>query len=177
MNFITQKSWSPYVVGAGSGVLSWIAFASADHPIGITTAFENTTAFLGKAAFPSATDHQYFQEAEQSPTIDWEWMLVLGVFFGSYLSSKLSRDRTNEAVPPLWKWRFGGSRTKRFIWAFLGGALMMFGARVAKGCTSGHAISGTLQLAVSSWVFAAVIAVAAVATAFALYGREGTRHV
>lgn len=177
MNFLTQRSWSPYVVGVGIGVLSWIAFASADHPIGITTAFENTAALLGKATVPSATEHQYFQEAEQFPAIDWEWMLVLGVFFGSYVSSKLSGDRTNEAVPPLWTWRFGGSPTKRFLWAFLGGALMMFGARVAKGCTSGHAISGTLQLAVSSWIFTAVIFVAAVATAFALYGREGGHHV
>ena len=177
MNFLIQRSWSPYVVGAGIGVLSWIAFASADHPIGITTAFENTAALLGQTAVPSATEHQYFHEAEQSPAIDWEWMLVLGVFFGSYVSSKLSRDRTSEAVPPLWTWRFGGSRTKRFLWAFLGGALMMFGARVAKGCTSGHAISGTLQLAVSSWIFAAVIFVATVATAFALYGREGSHRV
>lgn len=174
---LTRKSWSPYVVGAGIGVLSWFAFASADHPLGITTPFENTAALLGKAAVPSATEHRYFQEAEKSPLIDWEWMLVLGVFVGSYLSSKLSRDRTNEAVPPLWAWRFGDSRMLRFLWAFLGGALMMFGARVAKGCTSGHAISGTLQLAVSSWIFAAVIFVAAIATAFALYEKEGRPHV
>lgn len=177
MHFLTRKSWSPYAVGAGIGVLSWIAFASADHPIGITTAFETTAAFLGKVAFPAMIHHQYFQEAEKSPSIDWEWMLVIGVFVGSYLSSKLSGDRTNEAVPPLWKWRFGGSRVTRFLWAFVGGALMMVGARLAKGCTSGHAISGTLQLAVSSWVFAAVIVVAAIATAFALYGREGRHHV
>ncbi|GJL51580.1 MAG: hypothetical protein NPIRA01_28070 [Nitrospirales bacterium] len=177
MNFLARTSWSPYVVGAGIGVLSWIAFASADHPIGITTAFENTAALLGKAALPAVTDHQYFQEAEQSPKIDWEWMLVLGVFVGSYLSSRLSEDRTDERVPPLWEWRFGGSRRTRFMWAFLGAALMMFGARVAKGCTSGHAISGTLQLAVSSWIFAAVIFAVAVATAFALYGRKGSDHV
>lgn len=178
MHVLTRKSWSPYVVGAGIGVLSWIAFATADQPIGITTPFENTAALLGKAAFPAMTDHQYFQEeAEKSPPIDWEWMLVLGVFVGSYLSSTLSRDRTNEAVSPLWTWRFGGSRVTRFLWAFLGGALMMFGARMAKGCTSGHAISGTLQLAVSSWIFAAVIFVAAIATTFALYGREGRHHV
>ena len=54
---------------------------------------------------------------------------------------------------------------------------MMFGARVAQGCTSGHAISGTLQLAVSSWVFALVIFPVAVVTAFLLYGKEGRRHV
>ena len=51
-NPLTMKSWSPYVVGAGIGVLSWFAFATANHPIGITTAFENTAALTEKAAVP-----------------------------------------------------------------------------------------------------------------------------
>jgi hypothetical protein len=47
-----QRSWSPYIVGALIGVLSWFAFATADKPIGITTAFEHTAALSGKAAVP-----------------------------------------------------------------------------------------------------------------------------
>ena len=39
------------------------------------------------------------------------------------------------------------------IAAFVGGIIILYGARLAGGCTSGHGISGTLQLAVSSWVF------------------------
>ncbi|MBA4148165.1 MAG: hypothetical protein H0X66_08615 [Verrucomicrobia bacterium] len=42
MNPLRKKSWSPYVVGAAIGVLSWFAFASAERPIGITTALKNT---------------------------------------------------------------------------------------------------------------------------------------
>ena len=38
-NPFTMKSWSPYVVGVGVGVLSWVAFATADKPLGVSTAF------------------------------------------------------------------------------------------------------------------------------------------
>ena len=60
---------------------------------------------------------------------------------------------------------------------FLGGAVLLFGARLAGGCTSGHSLSGGLQLAVSSWIFTASMFAAGVATAFALYGRKGADHV
>jgi uncharacterized membrane protein YedE/YeeE len=53
----------------------------------------------------------------------------------------------------MWVARFGAdSGLLRIVVALVGGALMAFGARMAGGCTSGHGISGTLQLAVSSWV-------------------------
>jgi hypothetical protein len=51
-NPLTMKSWSPCVVGAGIGVLSWFGFATSNHPIGITTAFENIAALTEKAAVP-----------------------------------------------------------------------------------------------------------------------------
>jgi uncharacterized membrane protein YedE/YeeE len=179
MNGLRRKSWSPYAVGAGIGVLSWFAFAMANHPIGITSAFENTAALGAKAAAPGmAQEHAYFTSPENKPPkIGWEWMLVLGVFFGSLASALLSKDRELIRVPRLWASRFGNSTALRMTAALGGGALMMFGARLAKGCTSGHAISGTLQLAVSSWLFAALIFAVAIGTAFVLYGREGARRV
>ena len=104
-------------------------------------------------------------------------MLLVGVFLGAMLSSWLSGDRSRIAVPPLWRWRFGESKTKRFAAAFLGGAVMVLGARVAGGCTSGHGISGALQLAVQSWLFIALAFLTAIATAFLMFGREGRIHV
>lgn len=123
------------------------------------------------------TNEFYSAKAEkgESPKIDWEWMLVLGVFIGAFLSSLFSGDRTTEKVPALWRWRFGDSVAKRFAVAFLGGGLMMFGARLAQGCTSGHGISGALQLAVSSWTFVVAMFAVAVGTTFLLYGREGEK--
>ncbi len=180
-NPLTMKSWSPYLVGAAIGVLSWFAFASADQPLGITTAFEHTAALAGTALVPRVeqTNEYYPAKATEgkSPKIGWEWMLVVGVFVGAFLSAWLSGDRTRLKVPDLWRWRFGESTAKRFAAAFFGGALMMFGARLAQGCTSGHGISGSLQLAVSSWVFVAAFFAVGVATALLLFGWEGRSHV
>ena len=104
-NPFTMKSWSPYVVGVGVGVLSWVAFATADKPLGVSTAFEHTAALGEKAVVPQAEQtNEYFpKKAEQgeSPKIGWEWMLVLGVFIGAMLSSRLSGDRSTEAVPAI----------------------------------------------------------------------------
>lgn len=180
-NPLNLKSWSPYIVGAAIGVLSWFAFWSADHPLGITTAFEHTAALTGKAVVPQVEQtHEYYQAKQQEgkpPKIGWEWMLVVGVFLGAFGSAWLSGDRTRLNVPDLWQWRFGGSVAKRFSAAFFGGAMMMFGARLAQGCTSGHGISGSLQLAVSSWTFVVVFFAVGIATAFLLFGKEGMKHV
>lgn len=180
-NLLTMKSWSPYVVGVGIGVLSWFAFLTADQPLGISTAFEHTAALGEKAVAPQAAEaNEYFdKKAEEGkpPKIGWEWMVVLGVFVGALLSSWLSGDRTSGAVPAMWRERFGGSVPRRLTAAFFAGLLMMFGARLASGCTSGHGISGNLQLAMSSIVFTAVFFAVAIITALALYGRKRGSHV
>lgn len=180
-NPLAMKSWSPYVVGVGIGVLSWFAFATADQPLGISTAFEHTAALGVKAAVPQAEQsNEYFDKKEEEgkpPKVGWEWMLVLGVFVGALLSSWLSGDRSGEAVPALWRERFGGSVPLRLGAAFCAAALMMFGARLAGGCTSGHGISGNLQLALSSVVFTTTFFAAAILTSLALYGRKGAGRV
>lgn len=180
-NPLSMRSWSAYAVGAGIGVLSWFAFATADQPIGITTAFEHTAALAEKAIVPGLEEaNKYYavkEAAGKPPKISWEWMLVVGVFIGAWLSAWLGHDRTNQTVPALWRWRFGDSVVKRLGVAFLAGALMMFGARLAQGCTSGHGISGTLQLALSSWSFILLAFAAAAGTALLMYGKEGRRHV
>ena len=138
-NPFARRAWSPYVVGATIGVLCWFAFATADEPIGITTGFENTAALAGKAVVPQAeqTLGYYPARAEQGepPRIDWEWMLVLGVFVGAFLGAWSSGSRTRMSVPEPWRRRFGDGVARRLAAAFLGGALMMFGARLAQGCT------------------------------------------
>jgi uncharacterized protein len=180
-NPLTMKCWSPYVVGAGIGMLSWFAFATADKHLAITLQYEHIAAFIQKALVPGIedTNRYYAVRAEQglSPTVGWYMMLIVGVFLGALLSSWLSGDHPRITVPALWRWRFGTGAGKRLAFAFLGGALMVFGARLAGGCTSGHGISGDLQLAASSWLFMPLAFMAAVATAFMLFGKDGQNHV
>ena len=167
----TSTALSPYVAGAGIGALSWLAFATAKKPIGVTTAFESTAAGLAQSLAPRAMHvNAYLAKREETPTIDSEWMLAAGITVGSYLAARGEGATRGPAVPPLWARRFGPSPIVRYASAFAGGALMMFGARMAKGCTSGHAISGNLQLAKSSWLFSAVFATTAAVTARALFG-------
>jgi uncharacterized protein len=175
-NILTRKAWPPYVVGTGIGVLSCFAFASADHPLGVSTAFETTAALGLQNLTPFlAQDNSFF--TENTPRIDWKWMLVAGVFLGSLASSLLSGDREKFIVPPLWQTRFGSSRIKRITVAVMGGIIMMLGARLAGGCTSGHGISGNVQLAVSSALFGVMFFVFGLGTAFLLYRGQGASDV
>jgi uncharacterized protein len=181
-NPLTMKCWSPYVVGAGIGVLSWFAFATADKHLAITLQYEYIAALTLKALIPGIEEmtNYYAARASQglSPQIGWYLMLLVGVFLGALMSASLSGDRSKITVPSLWRWRFGDSAALRLVCAFLGGALMVFGARIAGGCTSGHGISGDLQLAAQSWLFMPLAFAVAIATALLLFGRDGRmRHV
>ena len=171
MNILRMRAWSPYVVGALIGALSWFTFATADKALGVSTTFVRVVGLTETAIVPEhAEANSYF--AKTKLKVDWQMMLVVGVFVGAMASSLLSRDRKPERVPDLWQRRFGSSRALRYAAAFVGGGLLLFGARMASGCTSGHGISGTMQLAVGSWVFFLTLFVAGIATAFALFRKE-----
>ena len=164
---------SPYLIGGGLGLLNTFAFATASRGLGVTTAFESTAALAARRVAPDAMNvNAYIAKRDETPKIDWEWMLVVGLVAGSYVASSLTGERTTRALPRTWARRFGGNRLLRYAVAAAGGAIMMFGARMAKGCTSGHGLTGTAQLAVSSWVFSPIMFATAAATARALYGKD-----
>ena len=169
-----HNPWTPYLAGAGIGVLSWFAVATAKRPLGISTAFEHTAALLEEGIAPGVTGvNNYVQAVEEAPKLGWESALLLGVGLGSALGSLGAERKDAGRVPLLWKRRFGPSVTERYAGAALGGALVMFGARMAKGCTSGHGISGIMQLALSSWVFTPLIFASGALTARVLFGKGG----
>jgi uncharacterized membrane protein YedE/YeeE len=164
---------SPYLVGGALGLLNTFAFATASRGLGVTTAFEDAAALTARRVAPDAMQvNAYIAKREDTPKIDWESLLVVGVLAGSYLAARGTPSRAARAVPITWARRFGKSRAKRHAAAFVGGAIMMFGARMAKGCTSGHALTGTAQLALSSWVFSPIMFATAAAVARAIYGKE-----
>ena len=97
-------------------------------------------------------------------------MLVLAVVAGSFLAAWSGGELTGRFLPEMWQQRFGSeSYLLRTVAAFAGGILMAFGARMAGGCTSGHGISGTLQLAIGSWVSAICFFVGGILAAMLLY--------
>lgn len=174
VRFLRMKRWSPYAVGASIGILSWFAFLSVDRPIGVSTALARSAGMVAALVAPDhISRNAYFLKFR--PAVDWEWMLVVGLALGAFVSSRLSGDKPVAPVDPLWRARFGAAPWKRYAAAFAGGVILMFGARLAGGCTSGHGISGSLQLALSGWVFFGSVFVSGIITALLLFAREDAR--
>ena len=178
-SFFQQQRWSPYLVGASIGVLSWATFGLMDKALGVSTTMVRWAGMLESlVAWEHVRANSYYAKyLVDQPAINWQMMLVLGLPLGALLSANLSQSDHKESVPELWRWRFGESRFSRPMAAFLGGAIMLFGARMAGGCTSGHGISGSLQFSVSSWIFFASFFTSGIVSALVLYGKEGRNHV
>jgi len=168
--------WTPYLMGAGIGVLSWAVFVFADDPLGVTTAL---SAVAGFAAMPFVGTEAVWRNsywAQTVPSLSYGSIFLLGVVLGAFAASVAARQFRFETVPVIWRQRFGGSVMLRFLAAFVGGALEMYGARLAGGCASGHGISGTLQLALSSWAFTILMFATAVLVGAALFRSAGGRR-
>jgi uncharacterized protein len=164
LEWLAREGWSPYAVGLGIGLLSCATFLLSDKPIGCSTAFARTSGMIERL-FRGERVAQKAYYKKFAPEIDWEWMLVAGVVVGSFLSATLSGAFHWEWVPARWAASFGTGPFTCWGAALLGGVCMGIGARWAGGCTSGHGISGTLQLAVSSWLAVACFFIGGVGTA------------
>lgn len=171
--------WSPYLAGALVGVLA-VASAVATTKmmgktsyLGASTTFVRAAGLLERTVAPSrVADNEYF--TKEKVQLDWQFMLVVGVFLGALASSLMDRSFKPEGVPPTWEKRFGPSVGKRAIWAILGGIVAMFGARMADGCPSGHGLSGLMQLSISGLVALALFFGTGVLVARLVYG--GSKH-
>lgn len=170
-----SSRWNPYLVGALIGALSLLTFALADKPIGVSTAIAQAA---GACAVPfvgaeTVANNAYWAK-KAVPAWDYGSLFVVGSFFGALASALLSRSFKVESVPTVWQERFGASVPKRLAAAFVGGVVILFGARLADGCTSGHGISGSLQLAVSSWTFFLTMFATGLLTAWILFRRTNS---
>ena len=95
---------------------------------------------------------------------------------GGALLSALLRGgvaKGESTMPPVWRANFGDSVLKRFFAAFVAGFLVLFGARLAGGCTSGHMMSGMMQTAMSGYLFSAGAFLAGIPLALYLFRKEG----
>ena len=165
--------WNPYIVGAGLGVLSWAVFAIVNTPLGISTPISSAASLCAVPIVGGEAVAANPYWAKFPFKWDYHMLFLVGTFLGSLVSVLASRSFRLEVVPKTWGEQFGGSRPRRLLAAFLGGAILLFGARMAGGCTSGHGISGSLQLALSSWVFFLTLFAFGILTALILFrGRK-----
>ncbi len=179
MNFsLLSPRWNPYLAGALVGILAVLSVVVTtlviDKPkyLGASTTFVRTAGFIEKTvAEEHVAQNSYFTSTKVK--VDWQMLFVGGVFIGALVASRLGKTAKLETVPPIWEQRFGPSPVVRAVGAFLGGVVLMFGARLAGGCPSGHGLSGNMQLAVSGLLALVFFLVGGIVMARILYGRGG----
>jgi hypothetical protein len=171
--------WNPYLAGALVGLLAIVSVYATTQLIGKTSYLGASTTFVRAAGLLERTvagghvaANEYF--TKEKVRVDWQFMLVCGIFLGALISSLSDKSFKLEGVPPTWEKRFGPSVAKRAAGAFLGGIVAMVGARMADGWPSGHGLSGLMQLSVSSFVALAMFFGVGVLVAAIVYGRRAS---
>lgn len=160
--------------GLAIGVVLILAVALV-QPIGVSTQYIVLDAVLLHQVLPELVDQSvYLTEAAEGWSLaTYEFLFVTGIPVGAFLASLVTKRFSTRLVPVEWMRRFGPNPGRRLAGSFVGGFLLLFGARFGGGCTSGHMISGVSQLAVSSLIFSAALFVSAIVTARVLYGDRG----
>ncbi len=164
-----EPAWSPYIVGALIGGLVIGTLVLAGKKIGASSAYSDAAGMIGRLIAPQHIGSiPYYRN--HKPMVGWTFMLVIGAMIGSFLAAWTGGELNGLFLQDLWVARFGDdSHLLRGLVAILGGGLMAYGARMAGGCTSGHGISGTLQLAVGSWISVICFFVGGIVTAMLMY--------
>ena len=132
MKKLDDNAWNPYVCGAISGLLLVLSVLLAGKYFGASTTFVRSVGLIEKTfSAERVAKMAYFQS--KVPKIDWQFMFVVGVLIGAFIAAKISDTFQWQAIPNMWEQRFGPSLIKRGIVAFIGGVIVMFGARLAGG--------------------------------------------
>lgn len=156
--------WNPYLSGLLLGVLLFLAFFITGSGLGASGGMNRLLVWFQDLMMPEHVDQVPYllkmAGGNLNPLKNWIVYLTIGTLIGG-LASGLRAGRvyveTNKG-PAI-------SNGLRWCLAFVGGALMGYGARLARGCTSGQALSGGAVLSTGSWLF--MIAVFAGAYLFA----------
>jgi uncharacterized membrane protein YedE/YeeE len=168
----------PYIAGALVGVLATLSVIVSTQVLGKTQFLGASTTFVRGAGFIEQSvnpehvkTNPYFNK--EKVKVDWQFMLIVGIFIGALGAALIDGSFKLEAVPPVWRERFGDSVVLRALGAFAGGIVAMFGARMADGCPSGHGLSGLMQLSLSGFIALACFFGAGVLMAALVYRDKG----
>lgn len=163
----TKAYIHPYLGGVLLGGLLFLAFFLTGNGLGASGGLNNIVAFVEDLIAPQHVDRVPYlikmAGGDKNPLDFYLVFTVLGTLLGGFVSGWLNGRLKVETVR-------GPHVTVRTRWvmAFIGGALMGYGARFARGCTSGQALSGGAVLSVGAWAFMFAIFGGAYALAYAL---------
>lgn len=143
----TNYNW--LYAGIGLAILNAVVFLSvvSNRIIGASTAYPFVADLI-----TGTTQNSYFSKIQEPGK--WEVLFLGGAFISGIIISVLRKEFKITIIHSNWERYKGKSKSKRLIWSFIGGFILIIGARMAGGCTSGHILSGGMQLSLSSLVFA-----------------------
>jgi uncharacterized membrane protein YedE/YeeE len=162
-----QGLWNPYVAGVALGIVLFAAFFITGSGLGGSGGVARVAAFMQSTVIPgSAATSAYLAPMAgggRNPLDHRMVWMTLGVIAGGFTSGWLAGRVKVETLK-------GPQIDNRTRWsmALLGGALMGIGARFARGCTSGQALSGGAVLSVGSWAFMIMVFAGAYMLAYPL---------
>ena len=157
---------NPYLAGIGLGLVLLVSFVIMGRGLGASGAFSSAIAYGVQTVAPAhANSNEFYSEylgdGTKNPLMDWLVFEVIGVFIGGYISGALAgRIKVTTEHGPLF------TDKKRLLFAFIGGAIMGIGAKFARGCTSGQALTGGAVLNAGSWAFMMMVFAGAYAMAY-----------
>jgi hypothetical protein len=153
--------------GIGLALLEVIVFlkATTNRPIGASTSYPYLADLL-----TGTTQNEYFPKIKSPGS--WEVIFLAGAFLAGLIISLIKKDFRLTLIHSNWEKYKGTKKAKRIFWSFIGGFILIFGARMAGGCTSGHILSGGMQLSISSLVFAVFVFSGLLVTGRLFYGKK-----
>lgn len=162
---VERPLWNPYLAGVALGLLLLGSYAVMGFGLGSSSAPTRLAIAAAHLLAPAATaSNGYFAEYVEggvNPLKDWMVFEVIGVFLGGLVGAYSGgRLRQRNVVRGA-----GVSVGTRFAFALVGGVILGFAARLARGCTSGQALTGGAVLSVGSWIFMLAVFAGAYATA------------
>ncbi len=142
--------WHPYLGGFLLGLVLFLAFLLTGNGLGASGAISRIDVFIEDQIAPQHVDRMPYllkmAGGDKNPLDDWIVPLFFGALLGGFVSGLVNgrlKIEINKG-PHI-------SDRMRLLLAFLGGTIMVYGARMARGCTSGQALSGGATLAAGSW--------------------------
>eukprot|EP01156_Anaeramoeba_ignava_P017997 Anaeramoba_ignava/a90540_13.p1 GENE.a90540_13~~a90540_13.p1 ORF type:complete len:199 (+),score=-16.80 a90540_13:360-956(+) len=185
-----QLNWFKGGLILGAAFLLAVAFVK---PIGVSTQFviadgivwnlfsdtlvqpsdSSKSGYTSSNAYLNKSGGKYAKNVANP--LNYSFVFVLAMVAGAFLSSRTGGPRPSGAArlaPEVFRQRFGDNVALRYTMVFFAGVVVLFGARLAGGCTSGHMMSGMMQTALSGYLFAAGAFAAAVPAAVLVYKRQ-----
>ena len=165
MKKLPKPVTNSYLAGTLLGVVLFAAFALTHSGLGASGAISRIHVFIAKVIWQSHVDRvgtfALMGAGDTNPLDHASVFLLLGTFAGGMISAFLNGRMRFEVFkgPKI-------SRIQRLFFALIGGIIMGYGARFARGCTSGQALSGGAVLSLGSWAFMFSVFIGGYATAY-----------